>query len=191
MELIDVVDENNELLGITEEREIVHKKNLWHRLVSCWIMNERGEILLQKRSHTKIRNPVKWARTGGHVNYCENVEEAIIREIKEEIGIDILKTNLKLLWTYKSNSICDRYFGYDFFVNVTYKIDEYVLQEDEVSDIQYMTIEKMESLKEQNNRDYSFSDWDDDFFNKIIQLLKNERKKVISVEKNNNKILQN
>lgn len=183
MELIDIVDENNELLGIVEKREIVHKKKLWHRLVSCWIMNEKGEILLQKRSHTKIRNPDKWARTGGHVNSSENVEEAIIREIKEEIGIDILKSNLKLLWAYKSNSICDKYFGYDFFVNATYKIDEYVLQKDEVSDIQYMTIEKMESLKEQNNRDYSFSDWDDNFFNKIIQLLKSERKKVVSVEK--------
>ena len=49
MELLDVVDDNNNLIGLSEDRKIVHEKNLWHRHVSCWIMNSKGKILLQKK----------------------------------------------------------------------------------------------------------------------------------------------
>ena len=41
MELLDVVDENNNLTGKQEEREIVHRDGLWHREVAIWIMNEK------------------------------------------------------------------------------------------------------------------------------------------------------
>lgn len=57
MELIDIVNENNEFTGQIEEREIAYEKGLWRRTVSCWIMNEKGEILLQKRSSNKKKNP--------------------------------------------------------------------------------------------------------------------------------------
>ncbi len=53
MEYLDVVDENNNLTGKTEERNIIHEKGIWHREVAVWIMNEQGEILLQKRASTK------------------------------------------------------------------------------------------------------------------------------------------
>ena len=46
MELIDIYNENNEYLGYSLNRDEVHEKNLWHRHVSSWIMNEEGNILL-------------------------------------------------------------------------------------------------------------------------------------------------
>ena len=82
MELVDIVDENNKLTGQVEEKTLTHKKCLWHRHVSSWIMNKKGEVLLQKRSADKPRNPSKWAKTGGHVDSGEDVKDAILREIK-------------------------------------------------------------------------------------------------------------
>ena len=64
MELVDIVDENNKLTGQVEERWVAYEKGLWRRVVSCWIMNKKGEILLQKRASDKRRNPNKWAKTG-------------------------------------------------------------------------------------------------------------------------------
>ena len=59
MELIDIVDENNQLTGQVEDRWVAYNKGLWRRTVSCWIINKKGEILLQKRVATKKRNPNK------------------------------------------------------------------------------------------------------------------------------------
>ena len=50
MEILDVFDEFNNSLNYSKLREDVHNENLWHRHVSCWIMNYNGDILLQKRS---------------------------------------------------------------------------------------------------------------------------------------------
>ena len=102
MELVDIVNENNELTGQVEERWKAIEKGLWRRTVSCWIMNEKGEILLQKRAPNKRRNPNKWAKTGGQVDSKETPEEAIFREVKEELGIEIPKEQIKVVNIHKS-----------------------------------------------------------------------------------------
>ena len=123
MELIDIVNENNEFTGQIEEREIAYEKGLWRRTVSCWIMNEKGEILLQKRSSNKKKNPNKWAKTGGQVDSGESVENAIFREVKEELGIEIPKNQIKIYDIHKSNDKTKR-FSYNFILNFYYKFLE-------------------------------------------------------------------
>ena len=87
MELLDVLDENGNLTGRAEERKIVHEQGLWHIHVGVWIMNQKGELLFQKRSPNKIINPNKWTRTGGHVDSGETPIKGIQRETEEEIGV--------------------------------------------------------------------------------------------------------
>ena len=89
MELLDVLDENGNLTGRAEERKIVHEQGLWHIHVGVWIMNQKGELLFQKRSPNKIINPNKWTRTGGHVDSGETPIKGIQRETEEEIGVKI------------------------------------------------------------------------------------------------------
>ncbi len=54
MELIDIVDENNQITGQVEDRMVAYKEGLWRRVVSCWIINEKGELLIQKRSEKNL-----------------------------------------------------------------------------------------------------------------------------------------
>lgn len=178
MELIDIVDENNKLTGQIEERWTAYEKGLWRRTVSCWIMNEKGEVLLQKRTANKRRNPNKWAKTGGQVDSGESAEEAIFREVKEELGIEIPKEQIKVIDIYKSDDKNKR-FGYNFIFVVNYKTEDYILQKEEVADVKYFTIEDMELVKKNNDTNYTFCNWCEEDFYREINLLKNKRKEIL------------
>lgn len=178
MELIDIVNENNELTGQVEDRWVAYNKGLWRRTVSCWIMNEKGEVLLQKRTATKRRNPNKWAKTGGQVDSGETAEEAIFREVKEELGIEIQKEQIKVVDIHKSNEENKR-FAYNFIFIVNYKVEDYILQEDEVAEVKYFTIEEMELAKKNNDFNYTFCNWPDEDFYREMNLLKNKRKEIL------------
>lgn len=53
------------------------------------IINDKNEILLVKRSGSSRTEPGFWSRPGGEVEFSETVEEAVIREIKEETNINV------------------------------------------------------------------------------------------------------
>ena len=53
------------------------------------IINDKGEVLLLKRGKKTRNQAGLWCQPGGGVDYGETVEQAIIREIKEELGIEI------------------------------------------------------------------------------------------------------
>ena len=178
MELVDIVDENNNLTGEVEERLVAYTKGLWRRTVSCWIMNKKGEVLLQKRTANKLSNPNKWAKTGGQVDSGETVEEAIFREVKEELGIEIPKEQIKVVDIHKSSDK-NRRFAYNFVFVVDYKIEDFKLQKEEVAEVKYVTIEDMELVKKNNDANYTFCNWSDKDFYREINLLKNKRKEIL------------
>lgn len=55
--------------------------------VDAIILNEKKEILLIKRKNDPFKD--RWALPGGFVEYGERVEEAVVREVKEETGLDV------------------------------------------------------------------------------------------------------
>lgn len=185
MELVDIVDENNKLTGQVEERWVAYNKGLWRRTVSCWILNENGEVLLQKRTANKLRNPNKWAKTGGQVDCGETVEQAIFREVKEELGIEIPEKQIKVIDVHKGSDKNKR-FTYNFIFVVNHKIEDYILQKEEVADVKYITIEEMELAKKNNDSDYTFCNWSNEDFSREMNFIKNKRNEIL-ISKQRNK----
>ena len=87
-EMFDVVDESDRVLR-AEPRDFVHVNNLRHRAVHMLLFNSSGDLLLQKRSIWKDRNPGRWdSSAAGHVDSGETYLEAARRELGEELGIE-------------------------------------------------------------------------------------------------------
>ena len=91
-ELFDVVNERNEVTGQLTRGE-VHAQGLLHRAVHVFVINSRGEVFLQKRSHLKDVAPLKWdSSAAGHLNVSESYADCAVREVFEEAGIRVSET---------------------------------------------------------------------------------------------------
>lgn len=86
MEILDVVDKNDNVIGNAPKEEI-YKKSLCHRIVHILIFNKKGDMALQLRSANVSFCPNHWSTSvGGHVQSGESNEAAALREYEEELG---------------------------------------------------------------------------------------------------------
>lgn len=87
-EWFPLVNEEGETIGKATRRECHSGTKMLHPVIHLHIFNDAGELYLQKRSTTKDIQPGKWdTAVGGHIDYGETVEEALRREVREELGI--------------------------------------------------------------------------------------------------------
>lgn len=94
-EAFDVVDENDEVVGQASRKEC-HEKGVIHRSVMFFVFDEEGRVLVTKRTGSKDFFPGYWSIVlGGHVNSGEIYEDAVLREVKEELGIEAKPIFLK------------------------------------------------------------------------------------------------
>ena len=99
MELFEIVDENDRVIGTAPRRECHGNPALVHRAAHVLVFNRAGELLLQKRSPHKDIQPGKWdTSVGGHLDPGENYLEAAVREMHEELGL----SGLPLTFLYHS-----------------------------------------------------------------------------------------
>jgi len=98
-EFLDVVNERGEVIK-TLPRSVIHgNPSLMHRVVHVLVFNQKGELLLQKRSMNKDVAPGKWdTSVGGHVEAGETISGALNREMQEELGITASEP--EFLYTY-------------------------------------------------------------------------------------------
>lgn len=101
-EYIDIVNEKDEIIGV-EERKIVNKSGMKNfRTVNIFLVNSKGEILIQHRSDNRRLFPGMWDfSAAGHIKTGEDYKEAAIRETKEELGVDVELKEVAYLNPYK------------------------------------------------------------------------------------------
>ncbi len=167
-EKVILVDENDTPIGEMEKLE-AHQKALLHRAVSVFIFNSHNQMLLQKRAECKYHSPGLWTNTAcTHPYPNESNEAAVIRRLKEEMGISINEVNKVFHFIYKEqleNGLTEYEFDHVF---TGFTDDVPTPEIGEVSDYEYVDINEV--LEQVRMSPENYTVW----FKKIIKRVADE-----------------
>ena len=89
MEVWDLYTKYREKTGKEHIRGEKIPEGCYHLVVHVWIRNNKGEYLISQRSADRPTFPLMWECVGGSVIKGESSIEGAIREVKEEVGLDL------------------------------------------------------------------------------------------------------
>lgn len=135
------VDEHNNVIG-SISRGVAHETpNVYYRTIYVLVKDKEGKILIQRRSTTKDLFPNCWdLSVGGHVNFGKSYPETAVRELREELGLNVVEGDIVL----KGEVLVRLPKSREYFniFEYTLKPNESIATlEEEVSDTRWMSIE--------------------------------------------------
>ena len=140
MELVDVFNKRREKLGYTKERGNLDK-NEYSISVHVWLLEE-DKLWIQQRSNEKKMFPGLWEQSGGGVMSGEISLEAVKRETKEELGLEIKDDEITYIGSYtRVKDIVDIW-----LIQRSFSKDKITLQNEEVENIKKVTFEEFDKM---------------------------------------------
>jgi len=155
-ENVVLVDRNDNPMGLMPKLE-AHEKGVLHRAFSVFILNRKGQLMLQRRALDKYHSPGLWTNTCcSHPRESESIIEAGLRRLKEEMGFT---TPLEPMFSfiYKSkfdNGLTEHEFDH---VLLGYYDKQPFINTIEVSEWKWMSLEKI--ILEIKNKPEDFTVW--------------------------------
>ena len=159
MEFWDIYDENKKPTGRTMKRnDWCLKDGEYHLTVLgvvgrpdgtlCYIENDDKYLMLHRVKKQNDINKGKWIGVGGHTEDQESPEECLLREVKEETGLDVRNAEGGYLFTYKRENPGE---GDNYFVDVyrfVMDIDEsdLHLQTEETDGYMFATVDEIKAF---------------------------------------------
>lgn len=141
MEMWDVLDREGKKIG----KEVIRQQAIfenalgegeYHLSVEVFILNSKGEILLTRRSPNKDVYGGYWETTAGSVIAGEESLETMLREIKEEIGIEV--KDWELIFQKRIVEEIRHQFMDLYYLEKDISLDEIVFQEGETCDARWV-----------------------------------------------------
>ncbi|GHT07567.1 NTP pyrophosphohydrolase [Bacteroidia bacterium] len=140
-ELFPLMDETGKVIGKATRSECHSGSKMLHPVIHLHIFNANGELLLQKRALNKDIQPGKWdASVGGHVDYGETVEEALFREVREELGINDFTPVFLRNYVFESEIEREMIYSYQTIYNGPFRFDK-----NEIDEIRFWRLNEIRS----------------------------------------------
>ena len=137
-ELVDILNADGHKTGRITSKAEAHRKGLFHPTVHIWFYTADARVLLQQRGAEKETFPQLWdVSVAGHVAAGETILEAALREIEEEIGLNISAGELYAIGVFKSvqehrEDLVDKEFHHSFLCELKVPLSDLRKQESEV-----------------------------------------------------------
>ena len=176
-EYLDILDELGNPTGKTALKSEVHKKGYYHNTAHIWFYTDEGDILLQQRAATKKIYPLLWdVSVAGHVDASETIEQAAIRETKEEIGLIISENDLQKIGVYEcfqtyNNGIIDNEFYHTFISQLSVYITELKFQKEEVEALKLISIYDFYEILEQSISNNHFIATNKSYYEFVVEAI--------------------
>ena len=152
MEFWDIYDSNKQRTGRTMKRnDWCLKDNEYHLTVLGVIARPDGRFLITKRVMTKAWAPGWWEVSGGAAMAGEDAKDAVIREVREETGLDVSSCDGGYLFTYhrENPGQGDNYFVDVYRFILDFEERDLKLQEAETEGYMLATAEEIENFAKQ------------------------------------------
>ena len=152
MEIWDIYDENRRLTGRTMVRDDWSMKpGEFHISVIGAVQASDGRYLITQRKEDKPWGAGWWEFPGGGVLAGETPRQAIVREIREEVGLDVSEVPGEVAWSYKRETPAEQnnYFMDVYRFVLDFDSQDVRVQEVEVQGFRLATAEEIAQLGEQ------------------------------------------
>lgn len=157
-ETFDIYDADCNLIG-QEKRKKVHAEGILHKAVYCFVFDKQGRLLVQRRSLKKKVGPGQWdLSVAEHLSPGENFRDAVIRGLKEELGIQGNVSERPLAPMHMRKLVVPGKIK-DFEFVESYRMDGFAgdirFNEEEVIEVKYMTVEDVRADMQGNPEAYT------------------------------------
>ncbi|GHT78856.1 NTP pyrophosphohydrolase [Bacteroidia bacterium] len=155
-ELFPWIEPSGEVIGAVSRSECHNGSKKLHPVIHLHVFNSKGELLLQKRAENKDIQPGRWdTSVGGHIDYGEQVEEALFREANEELGLKTFVPQFLRSYIFESEIEKERVYAYRTVYEGPFSFGK-----DEIDEIRFWSIPE---IRENIGKAVFTSNFEDEF----------------------------
>jgi len=152
MAKIILVDESDNPTGTIEKLK-AHQLGLLHRAFSIFILNNRGDLLLQKRAKAKYHSPGLWSNACCSHPTTKNIQKEAQKRLHQEMGIKCsLEEIFSFIYMVKVGNLTENEFDHVFIGHYNGNVK---INKKEAEDYKWLSFENLKNDITQNPQNYT------------------------------------